>query len=120
MNLLEETLEDLKLNKKTVSEVDWVGTREYFFTWAEFEKIAKTAEYDSGFGAQEVARNLLIIGKDFYMDRHEYDGSESWSFHSIIEKPAKTFKLKALTVGQAKASVSCGWNDLEDLNGIKK
>jgi hypothetical protein len=119
MNLLEETIQDLKDRKRQPSDVLWVGTRKAWFTWEDFEALAKTAEYDDGFGSQQVAQDLMIMGKDFHMDRHEYDGSECWHFHTQIEKPSRQIKPTALTIDQAialKRDVSCGWEDLEALN----
>jgi hypothetical protein len=122
MNLLQETIDDLKFAGKTTDDILWIGTRDVYFSWEDFKKVADT-EYDGGFGSQKVAQDLMIVGNGWYMDRHEYDGSESWSFHEPIQKPKVYLKPKALTVNQAENlgfDVSCGWEDLKGINGIKK
>jgi hypothetical protein len=37
--------------------------------------------YDDGFGSQELFG--IILFKDSYSDRHEYDGSEEWRNHKM-------------------------------------
>ena len=122
-NLLKETIEDLKANGKTPKDVLWIGTSKHAFTWHDFETVAKLADYDSGFGSQKVASDLMVVGPDFYMDRHEYDGSERWDYHSVPKKPDAWIKPKALTVNQAEENgldVSCGWEDLATINGLSR
>ena len=47
-----------------------------------FKKIGKI-EYSGGFGAQEIAADLIIYFKDkSYITRGEYDGSEWWEYKS--------------------------------------
>ena len=81
MNLLEETLEDLKDYVKTTSDVKWVGSRDgaLGMTWDDFAKIA-SVEYDAGYGSQEIAKDLVVVGHDWWLERSEYDGSERWTF----------------------------------------
>jgi len=79
--LLTETLETLKHRGYTPEDVICVFTNTSKFSWEDFAKVADV-EYDGGYGAQEVAEDLQIMGKDWWMDRHEYDGSECWVFHA--------------------------------------
>lgn len=121
MNLLKETNEILKKYNKTLNDINWVGSTNNFVDVNEFIKIADV-EYDSGYGAPEVAENLLIVGVDWWLERHEYDGSEWWEYKSIPIKPNNKFRLKALTIDQAEKlnfNVSCGWESLERINGKK-
>ncbi len=101
VNLLEETISILKANGKTKEDVLWIGNNEVYTDWESFEKVADV-EYDDGFGVEEVARDLLIVGEDWYLSRGEYDGSEWWDFNKVIDKPKKKIELRALTTGQAK------------------
>lgn len=88
-NLLNETIEKLKDNKKTQSDVIWCGSVEFgWFSWEEYKKLSNI-EYDSGFGGQEIATDLLIVGDTWYLERHEYDGSEWWEFKKIPARPSK-------------------------------
>ncbi len=87
-NLLRETVGILKENKKKPSDVKWCGSEEFgYFSWAEFERIAKLTDYDGGFGGQEIAKDLLVVGEDFWLERHEYDGSEWWEYKSMPKRP---------------------------------
>lgn len=72
----------------------------------------------SGYGAQEVAKDLVLIGDDFWMERAEYDGSEWWEFVSTEPREEVPFKtVKALSVVQGGG---IGWRTLAKLNGIKE
>lgn len=119
MNLLEETIEIITSHGKTINDVLWVGDEEIKTSWEDFACLANI-KYNSGYGASEVAVDLLIVGKDWWLERSEYDGAEWWDFKTIPTKPNKTMKLKALTIGQAKClglKVSCGWENLSTING---
>lgn len=86
-NLLKETLEILSKNGKHESDVEWCGIAgSIHFSWEEF-KILANQEYDNGYGGVEVLSELLVVGKDFWLERHEYDGSEWWEFKSYPVKP---------------------------------
>jgi hypothetical protein len=98
-NLLEETLEALKENGKSEEDVRWVGCKIYcglpkWFTyyfegvksWEEFKKEAKDVWYDRGYGAQEIADGLVVVGDDWWLERHEYDGAECWKFKTLPNK----------------------------------
>lgn len=78
-NLLQETLEVLKGNGKSPKDVIWVGDRENKTTWSNFESISNF-QYDSGYGGNEICDSLLVVGKDWWLERGEYDGSEWWEF----------------------------------------
>jgi len=104
-NLLKETLEILKENNKTEEDVLWCSVtdideyhhdfenaKEGYFGFEEFKKWADK-NYDSGYGGQEVHPRLFIVGKDFWLERHEYDGSEWWEFKTMLLKPEKEVEL---------------------------
>ena len=120
MNLLKETLNALSTSGKKEKDVLWVGNATHECDWSAFKILADT-DYDSGFGAAEVAQDLLIVGQDWWLERHEYDGSEWWEYKETPKKPQEKILLKALTVEQAEAEgfkVSCGWESLLTLNGL--
>jgi hypothetical protein len=110
-NLLEETLEFLKENGKTSDDVRWVGSRDgkYAVSWTEFEKIANIM-YDSGYGGPEVASDLVVVGDDWWLERHEYDGAEWW------EIKAAPVRLECATPFSKAVSPSSVWWDLADIN----
>ena len=109
MNLLTETIEFLKNNcNKNPSDVRWIGSTSYgYFDWEYFSKIANI-DYDNGFGGQEVASDLKIVGDDWWLERHEYDGSEWWEYKSLPNKPDQLIYPKTLVDGS--------WSSLEKIN----
>lgn len=122
MNLLEETKEILNENGKKLDDIIWIGSNKHFVNKETFIKLADV-DYDDGYGSPEVATNLLIVGDNWWLERHEYDGSEWWEFKEILIKPEKELNLKALTIEQAEKlnfDVSCGWETLESINNIEE
>lgn len=118
MNLLQETVKVLNRNDKSLEDIVWIGTLEYEIDKNEFLKLADV-EYDSGYGAPEVATDLIIVGRNWTMKRWEYDGSEGWDFDKAIIKPSVKKSINCLTVNQSNAyydSNRCGWEELTDLN----
>ena len=96
-NLWKETIEDLTSNGKTWDDVIFISNmigekystnkQTFEIEKADFEKIARVLDYDSGFGGEEINRSLIIAGDGWWMERHEYDGSEWWEFKSHPERP---------------------------------
>lgn len=86
-NLLVETLEALTEKNKTRRDVLWVGVKENYVSWKVFEVVAAALNYDAGYGGAEVAEDLVVVGKDFWLERAEYDGSEWWVFKKFPERP---------------------------------
>ena len=114
INFLEETLEMLKKHGKSPKDVKWVGSENFgWFTWEEFEKIANF-EYDNDYGAQEIAYDLVIVGKDWWLERGEYDGSEWWEFKQLPEKPKNHKVPTKLCCSQTKDLN--GWESLKTIN----
>lgn len=95
VNLLKETIGVLNENGKNPANVLWVGDTTLHFSWKDFEKMADR-EYDGGFGGAEVLRKLLIVGDDWWLERHEYDGSEWWEYKSLPVKPSKEFVMPSV------------------------
>ena len=92
-NLLKETLEVLKENGKTPEDVEWVGCKEFWFTWKDFEEVANV-EYYNSYGAAEVAEDLIVVGNNWWLERHEYDGAEWWEYKEPPKKPKRYLKPK--------------------------
>jgi len=113
-NLYDETMEDLLSRAKNpAKDVLWVGSLdgEYAISWNEFAKLAKKVNYNSGYGSQEVASDLVVVGKDWWLSRHEYDGSESWDFNTLPVKKGATKKFEKMHGGM--------WNSLKKYNNPK-
>lgn len=86
-NLLQDTLRVLNMRDKFIAEVLWVGTREKSCSWQSFAREAADVNYDAGFGGQEINPTLLVVGVDWWLERHEYDGSEWWEFKTLPKQP---------------------------------
>lgn len=107
INFLEETLDMLKDCGKTEDDVIWVGRCEYWAssypdvknTWEWFKSKANF-EYDNGYGGAEIPLSLVVVGEDFWLERHEYDGSEWWEYKRIPTEPFETkdFDLQRVSI----------------------
>lgn len=100
MNLLKETLEAIELSGHTPADIVFIGSEKtgHSCTFAEFEKIADV-NYDSGFGSQKVARDLIIVFTDGQkMWRGEYDGSEWWNYSEPFVMPLEHKPIKSVIV----------------------
>lgn len=96
MNLLRETLEILSANGKGPRDVLWVGTTHTYgyrdarrprsYSWDQFAAVADF-DYDNGYGGNEIASSLKVVGTDWWLERGEYDGSEWWEFKTLPTKP---------------------------------
>ena len=93
INLLKETLEVLLENGKSEQDVRWVGVPEVgSMSWEEFKQLADK-HYDDGYGAENVNSKLVVVGDDWWLERHSYDGAEWWEFKILPKKPLhKKFK----------------------------
>ena len=107
MNLLDETVEILKDNNLEPKDVLWVGNSEVKTDWENFAKIADI-DYDSGFGGQEVATDLIVVGQNWWLERHEYDGSEWWEFKQLPKEPETKVTLYRAVGGGS-------WSTLKEL-----
>lgn len=119
MNLKQETLQVLKMYLKTPEDIRWIGTKNEKIDAAKFWELADT-EYDKGFGAQEVATDLVIVGDDWWLERDSYDGSECWTYNTMPKLPIrKMVDIDCLTVHQYNKlhnKHKVGWCILAELN----
>lgn len=105
-NLLQETIEILKEHNKSENDILWVGRIEvqcvsdYYDsqdvrcptvknTWEWFKSKANF-EYDNGYGGAEIPLSLVVVGEDFWLERHEYDGAEWWEYKRMPTEPLET------------------------------
>lgn len=112
MNLLDETRKCIKDSGHDVRDIIFIGSEDsgHQCTWAKFAKLADR-EYGSGYGAAQVAEDLIVVFSDgAKMWRGEYDGSEWWNFSSLFKKPSE-----AKPIGKLFA-LGVGWEDLAEIN----
>ena len=92
MNLLKETIEFLEENGKTIDDITYIVGNDFGISKDDFIRLANY-NYDDGYGSPEVATDLKLCGNGFWIERHEYDGSEWWEFK---EQP-KPLDIKSVT-----------------------
>ena len=120
-NLWEETIEVLENEGNTWEDVIRVGTEDGYIDKDLFKKLAKETDYDNGYGAVEIAEDLIIEGKGFRMVRGEYDGSEWWDY-ILLENFIGNEELKDIKVLSVENSNKIlgnnyvGWKSLKMLN----
>ena len=111
MNLFSETINLMDQLGYTPEDVVHIGNSEYGCTWEEFTKLADFC-YSNGFGAAEVATDLVVIFNDgAYLSRGEYDGSEWWDFNKTPTIPVDPLPISNL--GARKRHL---WDTIEDMN----
>ena len=110
-NLLAETLTAITNSGHSVTDVVYVGAADgHSCSLEEFVTLADV-EYDSGFGAQEVASDLVILFRDgSWLQRDEYDGAESWEIVRPFVAPAVRKSIQRLVRGNHS-----GWSTLAEL-----
>ena len=109
-NLLEETLEAIKNSGHKSKDIIFIGSEDsgHKCTWNEYKKISNV-NYDDGFGASEVATDLIIVFSDgSKMWRGEYDGSEWWEYSTPFVMPKEFKKISTL--------IKPMWNTLKEMN----
>ena len=110
-NLWEETISELTIHGKSFDDVKYIQGANFGITKENFERVAKKSKYHSGFGAAEVADDLVVVGDNWWLERHEYDGSEWWEYK---EKPKRISEIKE--VGHLAGGM---WDKLAKLNKIE-
>jgi len=96
MNLLQETLKVLRECGKTEKDIEWAGRDNFYISFEVFKELANV-KYNSGFGGTEVALDLVIVGKDWWLERTDYDGSEWWEFKTLPTKPQREYDAETQT-----------------------
>lgn len=114
MNLWEETVRDLSRLGKSWADVVAVTGNLFRISKEQFKKLAQKTNYDNGYGAPEIATDLKIVGSDWWLERHEYDGSEWWEYKTM---PDIVLPLKSVERLSVEGTDECGWKSLNELNG---
>ncbi len=114
-NLLRETIEVMAENGVSSEDVCWVGSRELWATWDEFVAVADV-EYYAGFGMAEIAADLLVVGDAWWMERHQYDGSEWWEFKRRPDRPGEHRALRSVLYRDRTNRTGYLSGDLADIN----
>lgn len=94
-NLKEETIEKLESCGKNPEEIKWIGCKSFKIPISEFWKLADEF-YDDGYGSEEVAEDLLIVGDNWWLERHSYDGAEWWEYKTVPNEPNKILEVPSV------------------------
>lgn len=112
-NLLEETIYSIEKCGHKIEDVIFIGSLESGHAcrdWNHFKELADF-EYDSGYGAQHIAEDLIIaFSNGSHMWRYEYDGSECWQYTKPVQIPKTSKEVKVLGGEQFS------WCSLEEMN----
>lgn len=108
VNLWKETIDILSEYGKTFDDVLFIQGDDFGITKDNFETVAKRTNYDNASGAQRIARDLVLVGEDWWIERGEYDGSEWWDF--------KTMPLKKDEIKNVKRLAGGMWGTLMEIN----
>lgn len=111
MNLYDETVRILEQNGKTIKDIVFVQGNSFRISVSNFIEVAKTTDYDSGFGASEIASDLVLVGDGFWLERGEYDGSEWWEFKEPPSRLERTESVNSLSI----VGEQIGWETLESI-----
>lgn len=100
-NLYNEIEELLQNNALCIQDIKWIGNNSFIFDNVdEALELFKLIDYDNGYGGEEIATDLIIVGDKWWLERHNYDGSEWFEFKT---KPLKKTKhLKGISVEDIK------------------
>ena len=110
-NLLEETKEAIENFGQEIDNIIFIGSQEsgHECSWEQFEVLANQ-EYDSSYGGQEVAEDLIIVFEDgTIMSWGEYDGSEWWECLKPFTIPEEFHQIRSLFPEDC-------WRTLSDIN----
>lgn len=108
-NLWKETIGVLEKHNLSFDDVVAIYGNDFQITKENFEEVAKKTNYDSGYGSQEVASDLKILGNNFIMTREEYDGSEWWNINFTNGIPKEVKHITKLHGGMS-------WSTLKEIN----
>lgn len=92
-NLYDETVAVLEGCGKTEHDICWIGTAQERYEYTDLRTLFDV-NYDAGYGGAEINEGLLVVGYDWWLERHEYDGSEWWEFKSLPQMPKEVVEPK--------------------------
>ncbi|MEE3324163.1 MAG: hypothetical protein VZR33_02425 [Methanosphaera sp.] len=87
INFYEEIENILKEYNKSINDIIWIGTKNYKVNKEKFLEDSKHLKYDNGYGLSIINENLIIAGINWHLVRWEYDGSEGFTFVSLLGEP---------------------------------
>lgn len=83
VNLLEETLNELKEEGLSFDSVSYISMDGYRIDVDTFTDLAAHTNYSNDYGHQVINNTLCIWGLNWVMFRYEYDGAEWWEVRKL-------------------------------------
>lgn len=99
MNFKQETIELLKNNNLTWQDVEFIQGNSFRVKDKETFLELMNFDYDNGFGVPIIPMDLKIVGKDWWLERFEYDGAENWEFKKMPKISMNIKDVKKLNKG---------------------
>ena len=110
MNFKEETLEELKEHGKTWEDVKFIQGKDFSVANSKEEILElMDFEYYDGYGSPDIATDLVIVGDKWWLERHEYDGSEWWEYKELPAIKSESKKVKSFV------AKDIGWKSLKEI-----
>lgn len=111
-NLLQETKAMLEECGLAPADVCWVGSKDgsYVASWGRFALLADFT-YDAGYGGQEIAQDLVVVGESWWLERHEYDGSEWWEHKELPAPRPNTTPME-----KVRSNSGNSWVNMRDIH----
>lgn len=94
INLYDETISKLRAHDKTESDIRWIGYKSHYIPMLLPLKTLFDYKYDNGYGIECVNQDLLVVGDDWWLERHSYDGSEWWEYKTLPKMPDLSLSLE--------------------------
>lgn len=104
-NLKHEIIEMLKNHGKSVDDVIWAGCEKFKIPLEHFWKRADTL-YDENDDITQVAQDLIIVGKDFWIERRGFADEEWFEYKKFPQMPETEIAVDCLTVTQCDKKYS--------------
>lgn len=115
-NLWEETIEYLAQCGKSFEDVCYIQGSAFQITKENFEQVAKKSNYDSGYGSAQVAKDLVLVGADWWLEREEHDGAEWWVLKDVPQEIVESNQL--IKTKKVKNLIGGAWYKLSGLNDV--
>ena len=90
VNFYDETLRMLRAYGKCSTDVLYVQTSKHECSMVVFLSCIKDFTYNNGYGTNYIRLDLKIVGRDWWLERSEYDGSERWVFKQLPKSIGST------------------------------
>ena len=102
MNFYEITLAFLDQYAKTFDDIDWIGSKDFTISKDNFREAAERIRDNmGGFPAEEIPEDIVLVGKDFWIERNlNYESERDYSLYNcwvFKTKPTKPNCQKEVT-----------------------